>query len=213
MPGQSAEGPAPTTVTTVGEGAASGVPDTLRLHASVLHRSSSVSEALAGCASAVAAAGAAARAFTEAEKVASRGLGVGQWHGDDGRPDGFYAQHSLEIVCPDLDRAGELITALAEAVGERLRIDQVEMFVEDATRLRVSARAAAFADARAKAEELAALAGQRVEGAISVVEGPGAGRRPFEGAARAMASAGTSFEPGASSLAETVTITWATRPL
>jgi uncharacterized protein YggE len=205
--------PAATTVTTVGEGAASGIPDTLRLHASVRHRSTSVSEALAGCASAVSAAGTVARAFTDAEKVASRGLDVGQWHGDDGRPDGFYARHSLEIVCSRLDRAGELITALADTVGERLRIDHVELFVEDTARLRVSARAAAFADARAKAEELAALAGQRVERAITVVEGAG-GRRPVEGAARALAaSGGTSFEPGTSSLSETITVTWATAPL
>jgi uncharacterized protein YggE len=203
-----------TTVTTVGEGAASGVPDTLRLHASVQHRSTSVSEALAGCASAVSAAGTAARAFTGADQVATRGLDVGQWHGDDGRPDGFYARHSLEIVCSRLDRAGELITALADTVGERLRIDHVELFVEDTARLRVSARAAAFADAREKAEELAALAGQRVERAVAVVEGAGAGQRPFEGAARAMAaSGGTSFEPGTSSLSETLTVTWATGPL
>jgi uncharacterized protein YggE len=89
----------------------------------------------------------------------------------------------------------------------------VELFVEDTARLRVSARATAFADARAKAEELAALAGQRVERAITVVEGAG-GRRPVEGAARALAaSGGTSFEPGTSSLSETITVTWATAPL
>lgn len=202
----------PTTVTTVGQGTASGVPDTLRVHVSVRHRSSSVSEALAGCASGVEAVGAAARGFTDADKVASRGLTVGQWHGDDGRPDGFYAQHALEVVCPDLHRAGELITALADVVGERLRIDHVEMFVDDTAQMRVTARERAFADARAKADELATLAGQRVRSALTVVEG--AGHQPFEGAPRAYATlAGTSFEPGTSELGATVTVTWLTASL
>lgn len=203
---------APSTVTTVGEGAASGVPDTLRVHATVRHRAAAVGDALAGCASAVDAATATARRFTDADRVASRGLQLGQWHSDDGRPDGFYAQHSLEVVCPDLDRGGELVTALAESVGERLRVDNVELVVADTSQLRVAARSAAFADARAKADELAALAGQRVDRAVTVVEGTAGGHRPFEGAPRLMA-ASASFEPGTATIAETVTVTWSTSPL
>ncbi len=212
MPAPGEEAAAPSTVTTVGEGAASGVPDTLRVHATVRHRAAAVGDALAGCASAVDAATATARRFTDGDRVASRGLQLGQWHTDDGRPDGFYAQHSLEVVCPDLDRAGDLVTALGESVGERLRVDHVELFVADTTRLRVSARSTAFADARAKADELAALAGQRVDHALTVVEGAGGGHRPLEGAPRLMA-ASTSFEPGTATITEAVTVTWSTSPV
>jgi len=201
-----------TTVTTVGEGTASGVPDTLRVHASVQHRSSSVSEALAGCASAADAAVTAARAFTEAEHVASRGLNVGQWYGDGDRPNGYYAQHSIEVVCADLDRAGELVDGLAEAVGERLRIDHVELFVAEPRPIRFAAREAAFADARAKADQLAALAGQRVDGVLAVVEGgTGGGPSPL-GVAR-VAAASTAFEPGTASVTGTLTVTWLTSSL
>lgn len=202
-------GPAPAaTITTVGHGEAAGTPDALRLHLTLRHRAASIGEALAGCASAVDAAVAVARRFTDEDRVASRGLHVGEWRDGTSDSHGFEAQHSLEIVCPDLSRSGELIDALAEAAPRRLRVDHVEPFVMVTTAMAVQARERAFADARAKADELAALAGQRVEHPVSVVEGGFAnGPRPMEYAARAAAD--TSFVPGAATIGATVTVTWA----
>ena len=200
----------PPTVTTVGEGSASGTPDVLRLHVTVRHRADSISEALAGCASAVEAVGAVARGYTDPESISSRGLHVGQWQDAEGVSSGFNAQHSLEIVCPDLDRSGELIEELAAAVDGRLRVDHVEPFVAVTTAMATLARRRAFDDARAKADELAALAGQRVEHALTVVEGGAAGGdHPFGRAL--VAGAQTAFEPGTATIGVTVTVTWLTR--
>jgi uncharacterized protein len=199
--------PAPT-VTTVGEGRATGTPDSLRLHVAVTFRSPSVSDALAGCASRLETVVGVARRFTDADKISSSGLSVDQWHENDGTVAGYNAQHSVSIVCADVGRAGDLVTALADAVGDGLRIGHVELFVSDTTQMRVQARDRAFADARAKGEELAALAGQRIDRATTVVEG-GGGRRPYDGGAMAVAKVGTSFEPGTSTIEATVTVTWA----
>lgn len=200
--------PAPT-VTTVGEGVVTGVPDTLRLHVSVGHRSASVSDALAGCASGLESVVTVARRFTDADRIASRSLSVHQGYDADGSPSGYQARHAVEVVCSDIARAGELIEAVAEGVGDRLQIDQVEMFVGDPAEMTVRARELAFADARAKADALAALAGQAVEGALTVVEGVGGPPRPL-GAEAATARVGTSFEPGTASVGASVTVTWAT---
>ena len=203
-----AEPGGPTTVTTVGQGEAPGRPDALRLHLTVRHRADSIAEALAGCASAFEAVVAVARRFTD-DGIGSRGMRIGEWHQGPDQPDGYEASHNLEVVCPDLGRAGELIDALAEAAPRRLRVDHVEPFVTVTGDMAALARELAYADARAKADQLAALAGQRVDGALTVVEGGNAGGPSPLGAIR-VAAASTTFEPGAASVTATVTVTWQT---
>ena len=198
-----------TTVTTVGQGEAPGTPDAMRLHLTVRHRAGSITEALAGCASALEAVVEVARRFADVDGVASRGLSVGEWYeGPDQQP-GYEAQHSLQVVCPDLGRSGELIDALAEAAPRRLRVDYVEPFVTVTEEMAARARERAFADARAKADHLAGLAGQRVERALTVVEGtPNGGPVPL--AVGRAAAASTSFQAGTVSVSATVTVTWST---
>jgi hypothetical protein len=109
--------------------------------------------------------------------------------------------------------SGDLVTALAEEVGDALRIGHVEMYLADPADLAVAARAAAFENARAKADELAALAGQRVTGVVAVAEG--AGVRPFgaiDAAPAAMAKVGTAFEPGSATVSASLTVVWSTTP-
>jgi uncharacterized protein YggE len=198
-----------TTVTTAGLGSSSAAPDAMRLHLSVRHDAFTVGQALEGCAAALERLGAAARRFTDDQSISSRGLNVWPRHGHpDG--DGFQATHQVLVVCRGLDQAGALVTTLAEEVADNLQVDSVEPFVLDTEPLMREARERAFADSRAKAEELAALAGQQVLGAVTIVEGvPSAG--PFD--ARAMkAEVATSFEPGTSAVTANVTVTWATAP-
>ena len=209
MPGPAE--PLPTTVTTVGQGEAAGAPDAMRLHLAVRHRAGSITESLAGCASAFEAVVAVARGFADDEVISSRGLTVGEWR--DADQHGYEAQHSLEVVCPDLDRSGELIDALAEAAPRRLRVDYVEPFVTVTTEMTALDRERAFADARSKADQLAKLAGQRIEGAVTVVEGgSAAGPRSYPAAAR-MAATDTSFQAGTATVSSTVTVTWRTSAL
>jgi uncharacterized protein YggE len=207
------DAPGGTSITTVGEGQAAGTPDSLRLHVSVRHAADSVSDALSGCASRLEAAVEIARRFTEPHRIGSTGLHVDHDHTDQGRPTGgWVAQHALRIEVPDVAASGDLVTALAEGVGDALRIGHVEMYLADPGDLAVAARAAAFTHARAKADELAALAGQRVTGVVAVAEGAGA--RPYAGevAPAALARAGTSFEPGSATVSASLTVVWSTTP-
>ena len=201
-------------ITTVGEGQASGTPDSLRLHVSVQHTAASVSDALSGCASRLDAAVAVARRFTEPHRIGSTGLHVDHEYTDQGRATtGWVAHHALRIEVPDVAASGDLVTALADEVGDALRIGHVEMYLAAPADLAVTARAAAFENARAKADELAALAGQRVTGVVSVAEG--AGVRPYgvvEAAPAAMAKIGTSFEPGSATVSASLTVVWSTTP-
>jgi uncharacterized protein YggE len=193
-------------ITTVGEGKAAGTPDSLRLHVTVQHRAGSVSDALSGCASRLEAAVEVARRFTDQERIGSSGLHLDRAHDDRGSElRDWIAQHSLRIDVPDVAASGELVTALADTV-DTLRIGHVEMYLSDPGELEIRARAGAFADARRKADELAALAGMRVVGARTVVEG-GGGPRPYAGEV-AMAKMGTSFEPGTATVAAGLTVTW-----
>ena len=116
------------------------------------------------------------------------------------------------MVCPDLHRSGELIDALAEAAPRRLRVDYVEPFVTVTTQMAALARERAFADALAKADQLAGLAGQRVEGAVAVVEG-GSAPGPRAHPAARMAAMDTAFQAGTATVASTVTVTWRTSAL
>ncbi|MCB0895963.1 MAG: SIMPL domain-containing protein [Nocardioides sp.] len=188
------------TVTVVGHGAASVVPDAAVVHLAATHRAASLAEALAGAESAREQVVAVARRFTD--RIASQHLSVGP---DGGEDDGYQARHALLIRCAGLDEAGALVTALAEEVGARLSVDHVGLEVSDTTDAERLAREAAFADAREKAEHLAAQAVGTLGQVESVAEGGMGGSPRF---ARAVPVAAAAFEPGETTVEQLLTVTF-----
>lgn len=201
------------TVTTTGAGTASAVPDAVGLTVAVRHRADSVADALAGCASSVEALVATARRFTAEDQLATRGFDVDQWHDRDGRPSGYVATHTLSVLVTGFDEAGDLLNALADEVGDRFAVHGVRPTLTDTAALETHAREQAFTRARATADELATLAGQRVVEAVRVVEGREADA-PFGAHAEMvpLAAAATRFEPGTTAVRAVVTVTWRTEP-
>ncbi len=199
------------TVTTTGLGLTSAVPDAVALWVAARHQADSVADALAGCASAVEALVATAHRFTAEDKVATLSFDVDRWHDREGRPSGYVATHTLSVLCPGFDEAGDLLTALADEVGDRFAVHGVRPTLTDRAAAEEQARTAAFAEARSKAEQLAALAGQRVVEAVRVVEGQEAAvpQDRMEHLS-AQAGGGTRFEPGTTTVGATVTVTWRT---
>ncbi len=195
------------TVTVTGQGTVTVVPDHAVVRVAAQHRADSVEAACAGVASAVEAVGAVARRFTESARIGSSDFGVWPALDRSGEPAGFEARHGLSVSLSDLAAAGGLISALAAEVGDRLRVDSVSLEVDDPIEARDRARAAAFEEARRRAEQLAALGGASLGKVVAIVEGDGAGA-PREVFAMAKAAADTSFEPGERSLAASVTVTW-----
>jgi uncharacterized protein YggE len=72
---------------------------------------------------------------------------------------GYRVSHMLQVKVRDIDKAGEVIDDAVEAGGDLLQVQSISFTIDDTTALRSEARAEAVADAQAKAEELATLAG------------------------------------------------------
>lgn len=195
------------TVTTTGQGTAQMVPDAAVVRVSVSHRADAVAEAFAGVDAAARMVGQVGRDFTEGTKIASLDLNVHPAHDNQGQPAGFEARHALMIRCADLTAAGELLTQLTRHVGNRLSVDGISLEVIDKAPALSLAREAAFADARARAEHLARLAGGVLGSALRVNEG-GAEVGPPERFAEMAKSADVALEPGETSISASVTVTW-----
>lgn len=197
------------TVTVTGRGEARTVPDSAVVRLAATYRAPGVEEACAGVAFAIDVIGVVARRFTDPSRIASADFSLWPAHDDEGRPAGFEARHAMTVVVTDITAAGGLLTALAAEVGDRLRVDGVSLEVGDPRPAQVTAREAAFADARGRAEHLAGLSGAGLGEVVAVVEG-GSHAQPLGGAvfAAKAAASDTSFEPGEKALGASVTVTW-----
>jgi uncharacterized protein YggE len=72
---------------------------------------------------------------------------------------GYRVSHMLQVKVRDIDKAGEVIDDAVQAGGDLLQVQSISLTIDDTTALRSQARQKAVADAQAKAEELATLAG------------------------------------------------------
>jgi uncharacterized protein YggE len=72
---------------------------------------------------------------------------------------GYRVTNKVTAKIRDIDKAGAIIDAVAEAGGDLTRIDGISFSVDESTAYYEEARQKAMADAKAKAEQLAELAG------------------------------------------------------
>ncbi|HET7397770.1 MAG TPA: SIMPL domain-containing protein [Intrasporangium sp.] len=197
------------TVTVTGSGTAAVTPDVVRLDLRVGHDAADVGAALAGAASGVTAVVASVRASGVADAdIRTLDADVSQRFDATGRPVGFTAQQRLRVVVRRPETVGALLERAAGEVGNALLVDQVRLDVADRRPALAEARDAAYADARAKAEQYAALAGGALGDVLGVVE-DGAlpvSAVPF-GVARDSA-VGMPVETGELELGAAVTVTW-----
>jgi uncharacterized protein YggE len=190
------------TLTVTGHGSANAVPDAALIRLSAIHRARSLVEALTGAESAR------AEVVKAAGDLVVSTVNLSVWPtNEQGQQPGFEARHALTIATGDLVAANDLLTRLAYEVGTRLQVDGVDMTVRDPSAAVGKAREAAFADARAKAEHLAALADTTLAQVEAVGEGGASGPMPSGGLV-ALARTDVGLQPGETSLAATVTVTW-----
>jgi uncharacterized protein YggE len=125
----------------------------------------------------------------------------------------YEASLGLSVRLLDLSRVGSLLVAAIDAGGDGARVDGISFSHHDAAGLERAARDAAFAHARAKAEQYAGLAGQALGEVRHVVEGAPDGGVPI--ATRAMmasAAAPVAVDAGEGTVVATVAVTWALGP-
>lgn len=197
-------------VTVRGAGAADAVPDVVVADLATEVRAGDVSTALREATDALAA----VRATLRDRGVDDRAVRTGStstWteqSGDHGEVLRVVARLGLVVTLRDVAAAGQVVGAAVAAGGEAVRLGGLRLVVSDPAAAQTAARQAAWADAVAKAEQLAALAG-RTLGTVRWVreEEPAGGASPLFARARADALA-VPVEPGEQTVQAAVSVRW-----
>jgi uncharacterized protein YggE len=198
------------TVTVTGHGRAVGRPDTAVVTLGVEVRAPAAVDALTRANERATALIAAVRELgVAADDLMTRDVSLYPQFGDNGQHVvGYVAGNQVSATIREIDRVGEILDGVVRQVGDEVRFGGVSFAISDPTELAKMARAAAVADAREKATELAGLAGARLGQVLDVHEG-GGGMPPTPKFARAMAmDAPLPIEAGTQSVAVDVTVTY-----
>jgi uncharacterized protein YggE len=200
-------------VTVTGVGAAGAPPDLLVAVVGVECVAEHTGQALSAASTAIAAMrDVAVAAGVQPQDLATSGSQLWPDHDRQGRPSGYRAHLTLTVRVRELAAAAELVPALIEAGGDVARLHSTSLAHSDSAVLATAARGAAFADARARAEQYAALAGLALGQVLSVTETETEQRYPAArntSAARAAPmSASLTVEAGTDEVAAAVTVCW-----
>jgi uncharacterized protein YggE len=84
---------------------------------------------------------------------------------------GYRVTNMVTAKIRDMDKVGAIIDAVAKAGGDFIRISNIAFSVEDPSEYYEEVRAEAMADAKAKAEQLASLAGVKLGKPTYISEG------------------------------------------
>jgi uncharacterized protein len=202
------------TVTVVGEGITSAVPDTAVLQLGVETRGGTPGEALEACSRALEEVIAALRAAgVQPPRLATGQLSVHpDWEVAQGekRPAGYRATAGLTARLDVPARAGQVASAAVAAGGEAARVHGLALVVGDRAGVLAAARQAAWRDARGRAERYAALAGVGLGRVVRIEELGGAPHAvALSGSYRAQAGGGPAVEGGEAEVSAMVAVTWA----
>lgn len=208
MSDQPGERQEPAYVEVVGEGRSEAVSDLLHVTLAAESRAESVGAAFDGADRAL-------RRIVTA--LRERGAGGADLrtsqielhpdHDRHGQPSGYRASMGVELSLQDLASAGETLAAAVEAGGDASRVYGMSLTAVATDEAVTAARDAAWADARAKATQFAALAGRELGAVLRVTEEPGRGG-PVPMAA-GLSPRRAEVEPGTQTVHVTVAVRWA----
>lgn len=121
----------------------------------------------------------------------------------------YLARTSLRVTLRDLDTAGATLDAAVAAADGHATLGSLGFDLDDDSALAADAREDAFAQARAKAEQYAELAGRSLGELAAMAEADDPGR-PIPGPAAALeADDSAAIEPGEEEVRVRVRATWA----
>lgn len=203
-------------ITVTGLGKAAAPADVVRIHVGVQCDAPDVASALRDVGRRLEAVGAAARAQGVRDNdIQSSSVNLYPRYANDGIAIlGYQASHQLEVTSHEIDLAADLITAFVAAAGNALTINQISLSINDPGPLAEQAREAAFAEAEAKAEQYARLAGRALADVVSVAEGSDQAQGWFAHASMREArltsgdAGGMGVEGGETTMRATVTVRW-----
>lgn len=159
------------TVTVDGTGTVQGVPDKLTASFGVHVTRASVHDALDGVAGdANRLISALHRAGVDDKNVRTTDLQLSPHFDNDGHRDGYDASESVAATFTDLSSAGRGISDTAASAGNAATVDGLSFDLSSDTKLLAQARQAAYADAKARAQQYADLAGRSLGAVRHVTE-------------------------------------------
>ena len=198
-------------ITVIGTGRTTAPADLLRLTLSVGHDAADVAAAVAQVAE-----------RTDTVKAALQEQGVALTDIEtssvsvypqykEGMPEaGYRASHQMTVTTKDLTGFGRLLNAAVDAVGNALGLDHLQFDVADKKPLLDQARELAFAQAREKAAQLAALAGQDLGSiaAVSETHGHGGPIGDMYAAKSLSGGGGIDVSPGEQTIEVSLSVCW-----
>ncbi|GAA1479944.1 SIMPL domain-containing protein [Gordonia sinesedis] len=212
---ESGNGGDPRTVTVVGNGKVTGVPDTLRATVGVESSGPDVSTALNTANGKVKTiTDAVVKAGVERKDVQTQQVSLTPRYntpapGGTSVISGYQATNTLQLTMRDMAKASEVLAAAANAGGDDTRVSGVSFAVDDDSKLLEQARKAAFDDARTRAEQYASLAGDSLGKVVTIKETTGGEQPPAPADARNETLASpVPIEPGEQTVTFTVTVTY-----
>jgi uncharacterized protein len=195
-------------ITVTGSGRAADVPDIFVLLVGAEATSDRAVEAMERAGSALERIREAALAHgVRPEQLTMQNLVLRQGYDREGQPRGLVCELALAVRSAEIRRAGELVSACVEAGGDQARLLSASFEHADPSALLVSARKSAFADARARASQLAALAGRKLGAVERIVEGEPAWA-PLHRDKTVATLASPPVDAGTLDASVTVTVTW-----
>lgn len=188
-------------ITVSGVGSVVGQPDTMTVTIGVNVVRPTVSEATSEAAeSATALIDALTGAGVAEEDIQTQNFSIWPQYaypeGDAPRLTGYQVSNTVVAKIRDVETAGAVIDAAVAAGGDNSVVQGVGFSVEDDTERLAEARAKAFADARAKAEQLAELAGVELGAVIRMTETIGSTAVPYGTEMAAADASGTPIQGG-----------------
>lgn len=200
------------TLRVTGTATSGATPDQVELRLGVEHTADSAPEALDTAAAAAQRLVAAIKAGGVADHdVQTAGLSLDRgWDPEKNVPSKYVARHRFAVRA-SLDASGAVISAAAEAAGDDLRVDSVNLAVSDTDPLRARAQRDAFDDARTQATELARLAGRQLGPVLAIDTSPGSGPIPLQPKAMRMMAAdagGPVIEGGEFTVTATIVVVY-----
>lgn len=184
----------------IGTGAADATSDHLRLQLAAESSAASVADAFDAADAALRRMLAVIREHGATdEDLQSTEIAVYPDYDKGGDRSGFRASMGAAVVLHDLASAGTVLAAAIEAGGDASRVHGLSLAATATQELLASARDAAWADAVARANQYAALAGRSLGAVISVSES-GQSHTPVPKAERAAALSAAHLEPGSQTI-------------
>lgn len=195
-------------VTVVGTGQVRGAPDTLNADVGVEVTEPDVSAAIEQAnGKAAAVTDAMVQAGAKREDIQTTDVSVQPQYGPDRAVTGYQATNTVHLVVRDLPKASAILSAAVRAGGNDTRIRGVSFALDDNSKLLADARAGAFADAKARANQYAVLSGLELKDVKTINEASSGGSTPPQARAE-FAAPDVPLEPGQQTVTFTVTVTW-----